>query len=126
MQKRGKERGRPWLSSGPLFLLFLSLAFGLFWLANREPAGISLTYGQFKQILQDPGVRFQDVKVGKSEIRGKITMRDRISDGDHNEYYAAQTSFYTPRVGLESDPALLQLLHDRVGSITRARRKNRS
>jgi cell division protease FtsH len=99
-----------------LFLLFLSLAFGLFWLANHEQAGISLTYGQFRQILQDPGVRFQDVKVGKSEIRGKISTRDRISDGDQNEYHAAQTSFFTPRVGLESDPALLQLLHDRVGS----------
>jgi cell division protease FtsH len=116
VQKRGKERGRPWLSSGPLFLLFLSISFGLFWLANHERAGISLTYGQFIQILQDPGVRFQDVKVGRSEIRGKITTRDRISDGEKNDYSAVETTFYTPRVGLESDPALLQLLHDRVGS----------
>ena len=116
MQKRGKERGRVWSSSGSLFVLFLVTAFGLFWLANREPSGVALTYGQFKQILDDPQARFQDVKVGRTEIRGRIITRDRISDGDKNDYHVVDSSFHTPRLGLESDPGLLELLHQRVGS----------
>jgi cell division protease FtsH len=116
VQKRGKERGRAWLSSGPLFLLFLATSFGLYWLVNREPSGVALTYGQFKQILHDPQVRFQGVKVGRTEIRGRIITRDPVSDGDKNDYQVVNTPFYTPRLGLESDPGLLELLHERVGS----------
>jgi cell division protease FtsH len=92
------------------------MASGLFWLANREPSGVSLTYGQFKQILDDPQVRFQDVKVGRTEIRGRIITRDRMSDGDKNDYHVVDSFFHTPRLGLESDPGLLELLHQRVGS----------
>src|SRR5690242_14026789 len=95
VQKRGKERGRSWLNSGPWFALFLVIACGFYWLVNREPSGVSLTYGQFKQILQDPSVRFQDVKVGRTEIRGKITTRDSVSDGEQNEHYGVTSSFHT-------------------------------
>jgi len=93
-----------------LFLLFLVTAGGLYWLAYRETPGISLTYGQFKQVLLDPAVHFQDVKVGRTEIHGKILTRDPISDGDKNEYHVATYSFRTPRVGLENDPQLFEAL----------------
>jgi len=117
VQKRGKERGRPWFTSTPLFALLFLLACGLYWLANRDaPGRISLTYGQFKQILLDRGVQFQDVKIGRTEIRGKITTHDRITNADADETQTRVISFQTPRIGLETDPGLLQLLHDRVGS----------
>src|SRR5207248_8250992 len=103
-------------SRGHFLPLSLVTACGLYCLANRESEAISLTYGQFKQVLLDPEVRFQDVKVGRTEIRGKISTRDPISDGDQNDYHVVQTLFRTPRGGLESDPGLLDLLHQRVGS----------
>jgi cell division protease FtsH len=100
-----------------LFVLLLLTAWGLYWIVSRETPAISLTYGQFKQVLLDPEVHFQDVKVGKTEIKGKVITRDLISDsspdlqtGDDKEYHVKTYSFRTPRLGLENDPQLFDAL----------------
>ncbi len=110
MQKRGKERGRPWLTNGPWLLLGAAAIIGLVWLLNREPAGITLKYGELKQVLRDPNVTFQDIRVGKTEIRGKIITRDPAITGADGKVVSTTNAFHTPRVGLEVDPDLQRLL----------------
>ena len=79
MQKRGKERGLPWWNN-LLVLVLMSLAAGAaFFVTNRDPSSASLKYGELKQILQSPGVSFQNVKVEPGEIRGEIVTRDAVS-----------------------------------------------
>ncbi len=115
MPKRGKERGRPWLTNGPWLLLITLAVFGVSWfVVNREPVALPLKYGELKQVLQAPGASFQKVKVGRSEIRGEIVTRDRASDGDLNLPAPTQITFRTPRLGLEMDPALQELLDHQV------------
>jgi len=101
-----------------MLLLLLLLLYGGFWYFNREPSGITLKYGELVQILQTPdsGVRFENVHVGRTEIRGDIITSDAVSGGKDNG--ARQTevrSFRTPTVGIQSDPQLLKLLNQRVG-----------
>jgi cell division protease FtsH len=101
-----------------MLVLFL-LLYGVLWFVNREPSSITLKYGQFVQILKaaDPGVRFLNVRVSRSEIRGDIVTSDAVSDGKENPARdKVVKSFRTPTVGLPpNDPTLLQLLHERVG-----------
>ena len=78
MQKRGKERGRPWFTNSPLILLLIAGLAGLYWVTSREPPGITLKYSDLKQVLQDPNVSFQKVKVRQAEIRGEIVTRDPV------------------------------------------------
>jgi ATP-dependent metalloprotease FtsH len=116
VQKRGKDRNRLWLTNGPwLLLLTLGLCL-LYWMANREPVGIPLKYGELKQILQDPTVTFSKVKVGRSEIRGDLVTRDPVSDGDTNVRYSQPVSFHVPRNGLELDDELHRMLDKHVGA----------
>lgn len=119
MQKRS-DRGRSWLGSNPLLLLFLLFVFPLIWLYGRDPGGIPLGYGELKQILQTPGVQFRDVKVGRLEIRGKISTNDAISGalakGGGTNVLQRTFLFRAARQGLESDPELPTLLDDRVGA----------
>jgi cell division protease FtsH len=117
VQKRGKDRGRPWLTGSlGIFLIFLLLAGG-YWFLNREPSYITLSYGKLIQILKsnDPGVSFQNVKVSRTEIRGEIITTDEVSDGDSNGRRTQVKAFRTPRIGVEVDPELLRRLNDRVG-----------
>jgi cell division protease FtsH len=88
---------------------------GLIWFLTREPAALALKYGEFKQILLDPSVSFQKVKVGRTEIRGEIVSRDTVSGGN-GESRATVTPFRTPRIGLETDLDLQRLLDSRVGA----------
>jgi cell division protease FtsH len=121
MQKPGSQRGRSWLGANPLLLLLLLLLLPLIWLLGAEQS-LALGYGQFKQILQAPGLQFRDLHVGRTDIRGKIVMQDRIAgvhpkpegDGTSNEW-ARAVPFRTPRLGLESDPELQKLLDKYVG-----------
>jgi cell division protease FtsH len=110
VQKRGKERSRSWLNNGPWFLLIFFFASSLYWLMNREPSGIPLRYGELKQVLQDPSVSFQNVKVGHAEIRGDIVTRDPTSDGNDNATRTVRHAFHTPRLGLEGDSTLPERL----------------
>ena len=44
-QKRGKDRGRPWLTNGPLMVLGLLICLALYWVLNRDPTYTNLKYG---------------------------------------------------------------------------------
>src|SRR5262245_39340174 len=121
-QKRTSERGRFWLNQNPLLLLFLLLLLPLVWLFRADVTGVTLGYGEFKQILQAPGVRFQDVRVGKSEIRGNLILRDYVSGPEKKEPpenpatdSVPSISFRTPRQGLETDQELQKILDRHLG-----------
>src|SRR5262245_66489722 len=120
--KRTPERGRWWLNQNPLLWLLLLLVLPLVWLYRADPAAVTLGYGEFKQVMQAPGVRFQDVKVGKAEIRGNLLLRDQVSGPERKE--PAETpagdsvpsiSFRTVRQGLETDLELQKLLDQHLG-----------
>jgi cell division protease FtsH len=113
--KKGKDRGKgAWISNSPWVVLTVFLVCASAWYMYREPTAVSLKYGEFKQILRDPTVTFQKVKVTHSDIQGELIARDRVSagaaDGD-----AAPVAFRTPKLGLENDPELQHLLDARVG-----------
>lgn len=115
MQKRGKERGFPWLgNSFFLLMVLLLLTIGVNWITTREAASISLKYGEFKQLLHDPGVTFQNVIVYPSEIRGEIVTRDPVTGGEKPELVKT-VAWRTSRLGLEIDTELQDLLRSRVG-----------
>jgi cell division protease FtsH len=114
VQKRGK--GRSWLTTVPWILLGVAGLLLLLWLGIREPTGITLKYGEFKQVLQDPNVSFQKVKADHNEIRGEIVTRDPVSDGRENGIRSTTVKFSTSRLGLENDPKLTELLDKRVGA----------
>src|SRR5262245_6437672 len=106
VQMKGKDRRHPWLGSTTWLLVALFLLFGLYWFVNREPTSIVLKYGELMQVLQaqDPGVRLQNVKVTRTEIRGDIVTTDQVSDGSGKaERHVQVKPFRTPRVGLEAD-----------------------
>ena len=64
MQKKGKDRLRPWLIGLLIFFPLLAAGTGLFWFFNREPNPITLKYGELMQILQTPesSVRLHNVR----------------------------------------------------------------
>ncbi len=120
MQKKGPDRGRAWLGSNPLLLLLLLLALPLLWMLRGEPTGTALGYGEFKQILQAPGVVLRDVKVGPSEIRGKIILQDHISGATSNaNSEPISYAFHASRQGI-LDNELTQLLDKQAGSAYQA------
>jgi cell division protease FtsH len=102
-----------------MLLLVLLLLYGGFWYANREPSSILLKYGQLVQILQasDPGVRFENFRVRRTEIRGDIVTSDTVSAGkDSGDKVVERKSFRTPTVGMKDDRELQKLLDQRVGA----------
>src|SRR5436853_5499449 len=109
MQKKGPERGRSWIGSNPLILLLLLLLLPLLWLYRGDSASTTLGYGEFKQVLQAPGVRFREVKVGRTEVRGKLLLNDHISGADAKKESEPSAdrekaiTFRTPRQGMELD-----------------------
>jgi cell division protease FtsH len=125
MQKRGPERSRSWIGSNPFLLLLLLLFLPLLWLARGDTAALNPSYGEFKQLLRAPGMRFHDVKVGPGEIRGKLEFRDHVSGAAaaakaDSESPAGEVShdltFRTSRLGFEKDDELQKLLDRYVGS----------
>lgn len=116
MQKKATPK-RPWMNSTPWLFLTLFLITASVWFFNREPATVTLRYGELMQILQDRSstVRFRNVKVGRNEIRGEIVTTDEVSDGSLTPTRQTQVKqFRTPRVGLEGDPGLFKLLNETV------------
>jgi cell division protease FtsH len=118
--KKGRDSKRPWLNHVSWVLLLLLLLVGMYWMFYRPQTSVVITYGQLLQMLQneDSNVRFEDVRVGPSEIRGTIITTDEKSDGtDAPEKHVVEKKFRTPRVGLERDTeALVKLLSQRVGA----------
>jgi cell division protease FtsH len=120
VQKKGKERGRPWYMNGPWLLLSFMVLLGVYWLASREPASISLKYSDLKQILQDPGASFQKVKISKTEVRGEIVTRDPVTDGVKNGQYVMSPAlpFHTLKLGIENDSDLVARLDEAKATYT--------
>jgi cell division protease FtsH len=117
--KKDRNLNRQWLQNLPWVLMVLLLVSGVFWFYNREPANITLTYGQLDKILKtkETNVRFENVKVSPSNIHGKIITIDDASDGSGKlKKVEKSIHFRTPRVGLEGDTGeLVKLLKQRVG-----------
>jgi cell division protease FtsH len=119
MEPRGNERGRPsWPTSYNPALAAAIIVGGLFvfWAMSSEPAGLRLAYGDFKQILQAPGVQF-DLLTNRDEIRGRILTQDRLTGltADERKAYDANGgrqsfAFATSRRGLEFDDSLQEHL----------------
>jgi cell division protease FtsH len=98
-------------------LLLLFAISAMYWFFSREPASVTLPYGELMQILQDrnAAVRFKNVKVGRAEIRGEIITTDDVSDGSTKPARVTTVkNFRTPRVGLEGDTALFKRLDETV------------
>src|SRR5262249_40737281 len=93
----------------------------MFWLTNREPSHVPLKYGEFVQVLQasrhDPNVVVQRVRVGRSDIRGEITVTDSVSGlpSDKGDKHTQTVPFRVLRLGLEDDAKLHELLRETVG-----------
>ncbi len=117
MQKRGKERSNSPTSRSPFWLVLVGLGVGSLLFFPREPAAKTLAYGELMQILQaeDPAVRFQNVKVGRSEIRGEIVTTDTVSDGKTSGDTLVEVRPFRTQVGLAADDELLKRLNERVG-----------
>ncbi|HEY7427762.1 MAG TPA: ATP-dependent zinc metalloprotease FtsH [Gemmataceae bacterium] len=120
MQKKGKESGRPWR----WLIVWLSLALTplvlLMWFYIREPAYVPLKYGELIQVLNASrhgrGVTLQKVQVNRGDIRGEIVTADRASGAGVNGKHSQTIPFRTPRVGLEEDMGLHDLLKEAVGA----------
>jgi cell division protease FtsH len=119
VQKKGKDRGRLLLGLIPLVVLLAAGVLLFFWVAGREPAPISLKYGELIQVLEasrhDPAVSVQKVHVNHAEIRGEMVLRDQVSGGDPNTAPRV-VPFRSVRIGLENDQALHPLLKETVGA----------
>ncbi|HYV37685.1 MAG TPA: ATP-dependent zinc metalloprotease FtsH [Gemmataceae bacterium] len=116
MPKKPSPR-RFWLSSSPWLALLLLAVAGSYYFFNREPQSFTLDYGKLKLILQDrnAAVRFKNVRVGRTEVRGDIVTTDEVSDGKLTPVRVEQTkSFRTPRVGVEGDQGLFKRLDETV------------
>jgi len=116
VQKRGKDRGPPWLNNGMVLGILLCVSLSAFYLFNRDGNGVVLKYGELKQLLKAPGVAFQNVKVEPSEIRGQIVTRDAVSDGKENAERPQTIDFRVSRLGLGQDQGIYALLDNQVGA----------
>ncbi len=118
MQKKGKDRTRPFLTGSPLLLILVAAAaFGI-WLANREPSVRELSYGSLMHICKadDPTAHFQSVLVRKaSEINGDLLITDTLSDGSLKPKQDNDKRPFRTRIGLASDQDLLKMLDLRAG-----------
>ena len=106
MQKRGKEKGRPWLNNASWLVLFILVTAGFYWLVYHDQGGIALKYGELKQVLHDPSVTFQKVQAEHAEVLGEIVTRDQVTDGTETSQLVTKQRFHTSRLGLENDTSL--------------------
>ncbi len=65
-------------------------------------------------MLQAPDVSFRNVKVGRTEIRGDITTRDKTSGGDAADGEPKIYGFRSSRIGIDHDEQLLPLLAEKA------------
>jgi cell division protease FtsH len=116
VQKKSGAR-KPWVGNSSWLLLVVTGLLVGTWLLTRDSSGLALGYGELKQILQSPGaaVHFQNLHVGRGEIRGEIVTTDEISDGSLAPARLTKIwPFRTPRVGLEHDATLVERLDQTV------------
>jgi len=100
-------------------MLLVAPALLLVWFCNREPGHLTLKYGELLQILNASrhgrGVTLQKVQVNRGDIRGEIVTSDRASGGGAVGKHSQTVVFRTPRIGLEDDRGLHDLLREAVG-----------
>lgn len=126
MPQRKESRGRAWFTPPRLFLLFVGglLAWSMF--NARDAAAPTLRYGEFKRLLDLPGVSFRNVKVSRAEVRGEIVTRDRVSGLEKPKdatapfdslapVESAPIPFRTARQGLELDEKFVPELDRAAG-----------
>jgi cell division protease FtsH len=118
--KNGKESGRSWRWLIVLLPLSLTPLLLLVWLYNREPIPVQLKYGELIQVLNASrhgrGVTLQKVQVNRGDVRGEIVTSDLASGSGVNGKHSQTIPFRTPRVGLEEDTGLHDLLKESVGA----------
>src|SRR5260370_37160730 len=65
--KKGKDRGRSWLSNAPWIILITLFLASLWWIFARDSGGIELKYGDFLQVVKaaknNPAISLQKVTV---------------------------------------------------------------
>jgi cell division protease FtsH len=116
----GPERKRPRLTTlklGPV--LIIALLAMLAWYSGREPAAQPIAYGRLKQLLAVPELQFKNVRVGRTDIRGEVALRDNATKTDATKADTAKTDpvelpkngpFRTHRLGVERDEKIFELL----------------
>ena len=119
VQKKSKDRGRPWINNVSWFLLILVLGLFTYWLMYRDPPYTTLKYGEFIQLLRaarhDSSIVLEKVRVGADDVQGDVILNDPVSDGKQNGRSPQKFSFRTLRVGLENDQELHNLLREAAG-----------
>jgi cell division protease FtsH len=120
VQKKGKESGRwrrwllPWLLLSSVPLVFFV------WLSHREPSYVKLKYGELMQVLkasrQGHSVTLRKVQVNRGDIQGEIVTSDPASGVESGGRHSQTIAFRTPRVGLEEDAGLHELLQAAAGA----------
>ena len=126
MDKKGSKSWHFLFDQRTAMVLVVAVILVLNLVLAQEKPSQSINYGKFKQILAAPGVEWAAVKVGATEVRGEIRIRDRISGVDPAEAAKAAKAAGLPegdptdhvrsiplraaRVGVESDQALYPLL----------------
>ncbi|MFO0965906.1 MAG: ATP-dependent zinc metalloprotease FtsH [Gemmataceae bacterium] len=117
MQKKSKDK-RFLLNSTPVVFILCLLAMTALWYFNREAPPKSLGYGELMQILQadDPAVRFEEVRVSRNEVRGKMVIQDKVTDAKGETASTPEVRPFRTRIGLVGDTDLPKLLRQRVGA----------
>jgi cell division protease FtsH len=119
VQKRNRDRGRLWLAAA-LTLLGLASLGVLFWQLRREPAYISLPYGDLVQTLRASSrgthLGLQNVQLSHTDVRGEVVSSDRVSTGGEEKTHTQTVPFRTVRTGFERDQELYALLRDSIGA----------
>ena len=118
MQKKGKDRSRPFLTGSPVVVVLLAIAVlaGL-WYSSREPGMRDLPYGNLMQIAKsdDPTAHLRKVVIRKAaDIRGEVVVNDVLSDGTLKPQQKEEVvPFRTRIIGTQADNELLSRLDKR-------------
>jgi cell division protease FtsH len=109
IDKKRPSRFRYTLRYGIIGAILIVVLINL--LYPRDANVVTIGYGSFKQLLQAPGARFQNLRVGHNSIRGEVTFSDRISGAPESDLpTSTPMNFRVVRTGIENDPKLFPLL----------------
>ncbi len=95
-----------------LFLALVTTAIFAAWCFQPAESTV-LEYGELKQLLRDPTVRFEEVEITRTLIRGKMSSTDQLADGKTVRDAGPAKTFRTDRGGLENDQEIFRLLDAR-------------
>lgn len=107
-----KERKRSLLNYLLIAMVGLVILVVAWWHFSRGAGQVTkLKYGEFKQILRNPGISMQKVVLGQADIAGELVARDEVSDGAKVLPEEARTyRWFTTRQGLNYDEEIYGLL----------------